>query len=180
MSVLNVEPNFDDADAFYAALIDAHRGLSDEQSTALNARLVLLLANHIGDGCGVARRVGEGAPIGRRGERDMKLASLKHGRDGALVVVSQDLSRAVVAAEIAPTLQAALDAWKETAPKLQALSAALNEGRCANAFAFDEGAVVRHCHARISGPTAARTSITSNWCDARAARRCRSRSGPNR
>ena len=49
MSVLNVEPNFDDADAFYAALIDAHRGLSDEQSTALNARLVLLLANHIGE-----------------------------------------------------------------------------------------------------------------------------------
>jgi hypothetical protein len=47
-NVLNVEPNFDDADAFYAALIDAHRGLSDAQSTALNARLVLLLANHIG------------------------------------------------------------------------------------------------------------------------------------
>ena len=40
---LNVEPNFDDADAFYAALIDAHRGLSDAQSTAL-------LANHIGAG----------------------------------------------------------------------------------------------------------------------------------
>ena len=50
MSALNVEPNFDDADAFYAALIDAHRGLSDAQSTALNARLVLLLANHIGAG----------------------------------------------------------------------------------------------------------------------------------
>ena len=49
MRVLNVEPNFDDADAFYAALIVAHRGLSDEQSTALNARLVLLLANHIGE-----------------------------------------------------------------------------------------------------------------------------------
>ncbi len=48
VSGLNVEPNFDDADAFYAALIDAHRGLSDEQSTALNTRLVLLLANHIG------------------------------------------------------------------------------------------------------------------------------------
>jgi hypothetical protein len=48
VNALNVEPNFDDADAFYAALIDAHRGLSDEQSTALNARLVLLLANHIG------------------------------------------------------------------------------------------------------------------------------------
>jgi uncharacterized protein DUF2783 len=48
VSALNVEPNFDDADAFYAALIDAHRDLSDQQSTALNARLVLLLANHIG------------------------------------------------------------------------------------------------------------------------------------
>jgi len=36
-------------DDFYEALIDAHRDLSDEQSQALNARLVLLLANHIGD-----------------------------------------------------------------------------------------------------------------------------------
>ena len=50
MSALNVEPNFDDGDAFYAALIDAHRDLSDAQSTTLNARLVLLLANHIGNG----------------------------------------------------------------------------------------------------------------------------------
>ena len=39
----------------------------------------------------------------------MKLASLKHGRDGALLVVSRDLARAVVATDIAPTLQAALD-----------------------------------------------------------------------
>ncbi len=36
-------------DNFYEALIDAHQGLSEEQSTALNARLVLLLSNHIGD-----------------------------------------------------------------------------------------------------------------------------------
>ncbi|GAB1386331.1 DUF2783 domain-containing protein [Melaminivora sp.] len=36
-------------DDFYEALIDAHQGLSDEQSLAVNARLVLLLANHIGD-----------------------------------------------------------------------------------------------------------------------------------
>ena len=50
MSALNVEPNFDDADAFYAALINAHRDLSDADSTLLNARLVLLLANHIGNG----------------------------------------------------------------------------------------------------------------------------------
>jgi predicted LPLAT superfamily acyltransferase len=36
-------------DDFYQALIDLHRGLSDEQSDLLNARLILLLANHIGD-----------------------------------------------------------------------------------------------------------------------------------
>ena len=36
-------------DDFYAALIDCHRGLDDGQSMALNARLILLLANHIGD-----------------------------------------------------------------------------------------------------------------------------------
>ena len=71
----------------------------------------------------------------------MKLASLKRGRDGALVVVSRDLSRAVLAAGIAPTLQAALDAWNETAPQLNALSSALNDGRCADTFAFDEGSV---------------------------------------
>jgi hypothetical protein len=36
-------------DAFYDALVKAHAGLSDEQSELLNARLVLLLANHVGD-----------------------------------------------------------------------------------------------------------------------------------
>jgi hypothetical protein len=48
VNALNVEANFDDADGFYAALIEAHRGLSDARSGALNARLILLLANHIG------------------------------------------------------------------------------------------------------------------------------------
>ncbi|MEL7098485.1 MAG: DUF2783 domain-containing protein [Pseudomonadota bacterium] len=46
---LNTEPNIPDPDSFYAELIDAHDGLSDADSTAFNARLVLLLANHIGD-----------------------------------------------------------------------------------------------------------------------------------
>ncbi|MBO9478933.1 DUF2783 domain-containing protein [Shimia sp. R11_0] len=41
--------NLDDADGFYAALINAHRGLSKPQSDALNARLLLILANQIGD-----------------------------------------------------------------------------------------------------------------------------------
>ncbi len=36
-------------DDFYEALIDSHRGLDDAQSQAVNARLILLLANHIGD-----------------------------------------------------------------------------------------------------------------------------------
>ena len=41
--------DFSPGDDFYEALIDAHNGLSDEQSEALNARLILLLANRIGD-----------------------------------------------------------------------------------------------------------------------------------
>jgi Protein of unknown function (DUF2783) len=46
---LNTEPNISKPDDFYQTLMDAHRGLSDEQSVMLNAKLVLLLANHIGD-----------------------------------------------------------------------------------------------------------------------------------
>jgi len=51
----------------------------------------------------------------------MKLASLKDGRDGRLVVVSKDLQRRTSAGHIAPTLQAALDNWDECAPKLEIL-----------------------------------------------------------
>lgn len=57
---LNLKPNFDETgkhyvraytpgDDFYEALIDMHHDLSDEQSAQVNARLILLLANHIGD-----------------------------------------------------------------------------------------------------------------------------------
>lgn len=60
MSRLNTKPNFatpgqhprqaySPGDDFYDALIHAHQGLTDAQSESLNARLVLLLANHIGD-----------------------------------------------------------------------------------------------------------------------------------
>lgn len=52
----------------------------------------------------------------------MKLASLKSGRDGHLVVVSNDLAWYADAAHIAPTLQGALDEWSEVAPRLEALS----------------------------------------------------------
>jgi anthranilate phosphoribosyltransferase len=43
------DPNVADADGLYAAILEAHSGLSPEDSVALNARLVLLLANHVGD-----------------------------------------------------------------------------------------------------------------------------------
>lgn len=57
---LNLKPNFFESgkryfhaftpgDDFYEALIDTHRDLTDEQSAMVNAKLVLLLANHIGD-----------------------------------------------------------------------------------------------------------------------------------
>jgi phosphoribosyl 1,2-cyclic phosphodiesterase len=46
---LNVDPNVADPDAFYELLVDTHQDLRDEQSRMLNAQLVLLLSNHIGD-----------------------------------------------------------------------------------------------------------------------------------
>ncbi len=59
---LRREANIKDPDGLYAAIIEAHAGLSDADSAALNVRLVLLLANHIGDeavlreALGVARK----------------------------------------------------------------------------------------------------------------------------
>ena len=49
MGKLNTNPNVAYADSVYQKLIDAHAGLSDADSIALNARLILLLINHIGD-----------------------------------------------------------------------------------------------------------------------------------
>lgn len=47
--MLNTQPNMQSYDDFYEGLITAHLGLTTEQSHAMNARLVLVLANHIGD-----------------------------------------------------------------------------------------------------------------------------------
>jgi hypothetical protein len=49
MSTLNTEPNLRAPDDFYEAVIAMHRGLTEAQSALVNARLILLLANHIGD-----------------------------------------------------------------------------------------------------------------------------------
>ena len=46
---LNLQPNWSDADAFYAALADMHREGDEAKSQRMNARLILLLANHIGE-----------------------------------------------------------------------------------------------------------------------------------
>ena len=60
---LNIEPAIVRADDFYEALIDTHRDLTLEQSQVVNAKLILLLANHIGD-------------------LDILLDALKRARDG--------------------------------------------------------------------------------------------------
>ncbi len=49
MAELNLEPNIDRPDDFYAELLAVHEGLTKSQSDALNARLILILANQIGD-----------------------------------------------------------------------------------------------------------------------------------
>ena len=68
----------------------------------------------------------------------MKLGSLKAGgRDGTLVVVSRDLQYFAPATDIAPTLQAAIDDWARTAPRLNSLSEELNQGQCADAKRLD-------------------------------------------
>jgi fumarylacetoacetate (FAA) hydrolase len=68
----------------------------------------------------------------------MKLGSLKEGgRDGTLIVVSRDLAHAVRATGIAPTLQRALEDWSNVAPRLAALSDALNDGSADGAFGLD-------------------------------------------
>ena len=68
----------------------------------------------------------------------MKLGSLKgDGRDGALVVIGDDLSKVAPATGIAATLREALEAWGEVAPRLAELSAALNTGTAPGVRSFD-------------------------------------------
>ncbi len=67
----------------------------------------------------------------------MKLATLKNNtRDGQLVVVSKDLTHAVIVDDIAPTLQYALDHWKTCKPKLEARYTELNAGNVSQTLSF--------------------------------------------
>lgn len=72
----------------------------------------------------------------------MKLATLKnHTRDGQLVVVSNDLSRAVLVPDVANTLQQAVEQWTTCRPKLEAYYQRLNAGQIDNTLAFKEQAI---------------------------------------
>jgi hypothetical protein len=67
---LDTDSRFPDPDLAYRALIEAHRGLSDEESAAVNSRLVLILANHIGDAAVLAEaiRLARAAMVSEPGE----------------------------------------------------------------------------------------------------------------
>lgn len=83
----------------------------------------------------------------------MKLASLKHGKDGQLVVVSRDLERAVAVPSIAATMLDAVERWSVCAPKLLEIYERLNAGAAADSFAFD------------SRQAAAPLPRAPQWCD---------------
>ena len=72
----------------------------------------------------------------------MKLATLKEGgRDGTLIVVNRELTRAVRATAIAPTLQKALDDWANAEPKLAALAEQLRDDKVTGSFELDTTAL---------------------------------------
>ena len=75
----------------------------------------------------------------------MKLASLKDGRDGRLVVVSRDLKSCQPVPNIAATMQDALDNWDVAAPQLKQIYALLNQGSASGAKPFDESM----CHSPL-------------------------------
>ena len=80
MPELETESRLADPDRAYRMLIDAHRGLSDEESAALNTRLVLILANHIGDDAALAEAIDPGEAGDRCRERDLRTAGVLFSR----------------------------------------------------------------------------------------------------
>ena len=72
---LTTVPNIPDADDFYDGLLRAHEGLEDGESQALNARLVLILANHIGDPLVLREAIDLAAKAGRPSENRERLRS---------------------------------------------------------------------------------------------------------
>lgn len=60
---MQIEAHFEDADGFYNSLVQAHEGMSEQQSFAFNARLIFLLANQIGDAAVLADCIAAAAPV---------------------------------------------------------------------------------------------------------------------
>src|SRR5277367_5263460 len=87
----------------------------------------------------------------------MKLATIKNGgRDGRLAVVSQDLTQAVFAEDIASTLLDAIERWKTVEAPLRTLAANLARGACRGAFPFDPVeamAPMPRCYQWLDGST---------------------------
>src|SRR5262249_50831086 len=104
----------------------------------------------------------------------MKLASLKRGgRDGTLVVVSRDLSRAVAVPQVALNLQAALDNWSTAAPQLESVYKVLNQGTQPDAFPLEPSSLavpLPRAHQWLDG-----SAYLSHVELARQARRAKSR-----
>ena len=63
--LVNLQPNIADADRFYEELLEAHEGLTVEQSFELNARLLMLLANQVGNGDVLSRCIDLAKDSGR-------------------------------------------------------------------------------------------------------------------
>lgn len=87
MKTLDLSPRLSDPDELFEALVDAHQGLSPEASRRLDARLVLLLANHIGDADvlrqAIAAAIGGAAPDpARREERAFGTTALPWTHQG--------------------------------------------------------------------------------------------------
>jgi len=92
----------------------------------------------VGEVCGIGAGGEVGVSLNQSDNSRMKLATYKDGsRDGQLVVVSRDLSKAHYASHIANRLQPVLDDWNYVSPQLQELYDSLNSGRAVHAFPFD-------------------------------------------
>jgi fumarylacetoacetate (FAA) hydrolase len=87
----------------------------------------------------------------------MKLATIKNGgRDGRLAVVSQDLTQAVYAEDIAPTLLYAIERWASVEAPLRDCAETLRQGKSRTAFAFDPAEAMSplpRCHQWLDGST---------------------------
>ncbi len=68
MGDLNTNPNIADPDGFYSELLSTHDGLSEADSHALNGRLILLLANHIGDRSVLTQALAAASATGPKGD----------------------------------------------------------------------------------------------------------------